>query len=598
MFVRLTPQPVMNDFLPLRRSLATFAVLAGLVGVSPQSFGQEEPSSDAPQRDEPSQTESDSAEDSEDDSGPTDDSSGQRSSEGGGKAADSETDEPETSDSETKKSDRDAAKDTTKGEGEPDRGRRFDLENLVRRARTNRDLLDEFEAKREQAEWKKYRADWARVPKLESLTTVAPVPDNADPDRLQRNYGEISNFNIGPFVNERVDLIVPIYTFGRLKTLRELADLGIDVAELKKEEAQLNAIFQVKRAYYGLQLSRAFSPILEEGDDRIDKQLQEMEDARDFGEAEFETEDLRKLQIFAAEVDSRIVDNEKLEQLSTAGLQYLAELEAEELDVGRLDTDSEPVDLAQFDDYLQAAKRHRPDLRQLNRAVEARELQVRLEKRNFYPNLFAATGLRVGWSTESTARQRVCRGDGPGGPCENVDDLWARPDSDPLNRFSINVGVGLRWKFDFVGQRGKLKERQAQLRALEAQRRRALGGVEIEIRKKYSDAYDQRKKIEINDRRLEAARRWRNQMGLTMESVAGQDFDDMEDALDPLKAFYKAKADALEARFQYAVARAALAQAVGVQNLEQVEPGGSIRPASAGGEASSESESAQSPRGE
>lgn len=582
----------MNDFLPLRRSLATFAVLAGLVGVSPQSFGQEEPPSEGSQPEEPSREETDSAEDSEGDTGPADNSSGQRSSEGGGKAADSDT-----PDSETRESDQDGSGDPAKAEGEEDRGRQFDLDNLVHRARTNRDLLDEFEAKREQAEWKKYRADWARVPKLESLTTVAPVPDNADPDRLQRNYGEISNFNIGPFVNERVDLIVPIYTFGRLKTLRELADLGIDVAELKKEEAQLNAIFQVKRAYYGLQLSRAFSPILEEGDDRIDDQLQKMEDARDFGEAEFETEDLRKLQIFAAEVDSRIVDNQKLEQLSTAGLQYLAELEAEKLDVGRLDTDSEPEDLAQFDDYLEAAKLHRPDLRQLNRAVEARELQVRLEKRNFYPNLFAATGLRVGWSTESTARQRVCRGDGPGGPCENVDDLWARPDSDPLNRFSINVGVGLRWKFDFIGQRGKLKERKAQLRALEAQRRRALGGVEIEIRKKYSDAFDQKKKIEINDRRLEAARRWRNQMGLTMESVAGQDFEDMEDALDPLKAFYKAKADALEARFQYAVARAALAQAVGVQNLEQVEPGGSIQPASGGSDASSEAESTERSQG-
>lgn len=457
---------------------------------------------------------------------------------------------------------------------EEKQGLRIGLEEAVRSAKTNQDLLDEFEAKREQAEWKQYQARWARFPKIRSLTTVAPVPANADPDRFDRNVDEITAFNIGPFIQEDLDLIVPVYTFGRIKTLRELADVGVDVADLKKEEAQLNAVFQAKRAYYSLQLSRTFEPILAEGDERIKKKLDEMQEARDFGEADFETKDLRKLQIFSAEVETRISDNAKLEDISSSGLKYLADLEAERLAVGQIEDDGTPPGLADFQTYVQAARENRPDIRQLEHAVEARELQVQLERKNFFPNVFVAGKFGFGWSTKETKFQPVCRRDTEGGPCINTNqlddesDLFARPDRDPLSRLSVGIALGMRWNIDLINQRGKLNERKAQFRALRAQRRRAMGAMKLQVREKYDDAYDYYQKIEINDRRLEAARRWRDQLGFSIETAGAE----MEDAIKPLKAYYQAKAKYLEAKYRYLVARAALAQAVGVEWLNVVEP--------------------------
>lgn len=449
-------------------------------------------------------------------------------------------------------------------------GRRYELETVVRRARRNSDLLDEFEAKRDQAEWKKYRAKWAPAPKIDSLTTIAPVPANADPDRLQRNFDEIGALNIGPFVNHRLDLVVPVYTFGRISRLRELAGVGVDVADLKKREAQLNAIFQAKRAYYSLQLSETFEPMLREGDDRIAERLQEMEDARDFGEAEFDTEDFRKLQIFSAELDTRIVDNRKLEKVATSGLEYLAELDAATIAVEPFERETDVPKMASYQRYMAAAKEHRPDLAQLEHAVEARRLQVGVQRSKFFPEVFVSTGLRLGWSTEETALQAVCEGGPEPDDCEDVPNRFARPDSDPLDRFSIRIGAGLRWNIDPVGQHGKMQEKQAQLRAIEAQRERARGAVGIEIRKKYQDAADALEKIKINERRLRSARRWRDQLGLSLET-SGADMSDMSDSIEPLKAFYQAKAKYFEARYQYLIARAALAQAVGVANLGNVE---------------------------
>lgn len=453
-------------------------------------------------------------------------------------------------------------------------GRPVELQEAVRRAKTNEALLEEFEAKRDQAEWKQYRAKWARFPKVSANTKAAPVPANADPDRLDENVDEISSLNIGPFISQDIELVVPVFTFGKISTLRKLSGLGIDVAKLKKREAQLNVVFQSKRAYYSLQLSRTFREMLREGEERIEKKLAEMQEARDFGTADFETKDLRKLQIFSSEVDSRRTQNQKLAEVSSSGLKYLAEYDTDRLKVGKLETDDDPRPLYDRSTYLRAAKEHRPELAQLEKAIRARELQVKLAKKKFYPDVFVAGAFGLSWSTEETARQPVCQVQ-PDGECvnttelddQNFGELRARPDSDPLDRFSARIGLGMRWNLDFPQRRGKLGERQSQLQELRAQRRRALGAIQLEIKKKYEDAHSQRRRIGINDNRLEAARRWRDQLGFSIESAGA----DMEDAIEPLKAFYQAKVKYLRSRYKYRVARAALAQSVGLESLDMVE---------------------------
>ena len=458
----------------------------------------------------------------------------------------------------------------------------IELSSLVEQARTNEDLVDEFEAKRDKAEWKKYQAKWSRGPKFQSTTGLAPVPANADPDRLGENLDEIGQLQVGPLFTQDLSMAIPLYTFGRIGTLKKLADIGIDVAGLKRRQAVLNVIFQTKRAYYSLRLSRAYEDLLQEGDERIEDQIQQMQDARDFGKAKFETEDLRKLQIFSAEVDERIADNQKLERIATDGLHYLTRVEAKSPAVGELDSEGEIAGLEPVDVYLEAAQYHRPELAQLNKAVRAQRLSVKLEKQQFLPNI--GFGARFGFSasTEETARQDVCRRQTADGPCVPTDeipsepDLFAEPDSDPLDRLSIQFGISMQWNLDPLVQKGKLKETQAKLREVEAQRARARGAIKLQIRKQYAEAADAREKIEIQAKRLEAARRWRDQLGLSLET-AGTDIQDMEEeAIKPLKAYYEAKAKHLEARYNYLVARAALAQAVGVNYLSRVAPDGSV----------------------
>ena len=149
----------------------------------------------------------------------------------------------------------------------------------------------------------------------------------------------------------------------------------------------------------------------------------------------------------------------------------------------------------------------------------------------------------------------------------DTDDLRSRPDNNPLNFLSYSIGLGMRWDFDFWQLRGGLKEVEAKQRALASQKRRALGAIDLEIAKQHAALVAGHQKVEITERRLQAARRWRDQFGLKIQAGAAN----IDDAVDPLKAFFEATALHLQARYDYLVATAEMAKIVGLVRLKKTE---------------------------
>ena len=461
-------------------------------------------------------------------------------------------------------------------EASEEQGTVFSLEELTKKAVNHSDLIDEYQAKKAKAKWDKYRADHAWSPRITSTTFVSVVPDNADPDEINENFDEIGDLDVGPYVREDLDIIFPVYTFGRVDIAQELAELGIDNSQIELEKARLDVVYQTKRAYWGLRLSKAFSEMLDEGDELIGEQLEKMEEDRQFGAADFDIEDFRKLQIFSAEVDERIVDNAKLATVATAGLHFLADIPDEvDIDLPKLaDIDSPPA-LQPRRYYVVAAMKKRPEVLQLDKAVKARYLESELAEAEWYPNVIAAVRLGFGWSTKQTAFQRICAAPSREAAASNCDfpedeysvdgrNLYAEPYGDPLDSFSVQFGVGLRWKIDPFQQYAAAEKKDAQYLAIQAQRRRALEAIRLDVRKVYQDAADALEKIAINKKRMTAARRWRDQFGLSQQTGGA----DLSDAVQPLQAYFQARAKYLQAIYDYMVARGALAKAIGARSLE------------------------------
>jgi outer membrane protein TolC len=446
---------------------------------------------------------------------------------------------------------------------EPPRGVRvYQLEELTRLALQNASVIEEHRARLKRAQWQAYRANNAWVPRVDATTLLAPVPANADPSRFDENLDDLLSLNIGPYLRQSVRVVMPIYTFGRIATAQELAEIGVDVAKVQAEQAILEHFFLLKQAYYGLQLSQAFQEILDEGGKLIGDQLEEMEDARDFGDATFDVADLRRLQIFNAEFEGRELDNARLSEIAAEGIRYLAGIEGT-VATPALNVRRTPEPLEGLEHYMGIAMETRPEIVQINRAVEARQLQRKLQRRNYYPNIFLAGDFTFGWSTEDPALQPICRRPEPDAACVPVDNLFARPYTNPFSQLSVGIALGMSWQFDYVGQRGQLGEVDAQLDEIVAQRERAIGALRLDILRLYREADHARQKIAIAERRYDAARRWRNQVGLRLEIADGN----LKDALDPLRAYYEARIAFLEAHHNYLVARAALARAIGLRDL-------------------------------
>lgn len=450
------------------------------------------------------------------------------------------------------------------GEQATSGARHVTLAEMLEAAAQNAAVIQEHTARMEKAHWQQYRAKWAAGPKMRSETGFAPVPANAKPDAFGQNIDEFLALDIGPYVRQKFSVLFPVYTFGRINTIKALAALGVDAAALERDKAARDVQYQVRRAFYSLQLSTAFDALLEEGSALIKENLVKMEDARDFGEGDFDIKDFRKLQVFDAEVDGRVLQNRQLYGIAEAGLGYFTGV-TEDVEVAALSIDAELPELGSLATYLDQARQTRPDFALLDSAVRARELQVKLARRDGMPNIFIGAELGIGWSTENPALTPVCRRVTADADCTTTSDLFALPYSNPLNFLSFGVALGMRWDFDYWQQRGKVKEALAQQQEVHAQQKRAIGAIELEVEKIWRDAHTALELVSVTQRRLDAARRWRDQLGLSMQSGAGN----IKDAVEPLQAYFEAQVLHLQARYDYLVARAALAQAVGVDQLDQ-----------------------------
>ena len=441
----------------------------------------------------------------------------------------------------------------------------FSEAELVAAARANASVMDAEAARKRNAQWQLYRAKYAWAPKLQADSLLAPVPANTDVNDFGNNLSTITALNVGPYFKQTASLVLPLYTFGRINRAKALAEIGVENAGLEGRKAELELMFQVRRAYYGLQLARALDGMIKEGEGLVFDQLEKMEEARNFGEADFETKDFRKLQIFASEFETRVLDNQKLVTLGLAGMEYLTEQDVLLENIPALPMDEEPEPLEGLEYYRKLARKHRPEMLQLRAATRARDEELGLRRAEFFPNIFLAMNFSYGVSTEVIARTQVQREvDG-----EFVDtDLSSPPFSNPYNQLGLGVAVGMRWNFDFVQLYGKYRETEASVVRTQAQKLQAFGAIDLELQKLHLEAEQARKKIEIQSRRLEAARRWRDSLGISAE-LTGQGLESakISDAIDPLKAYYEAKLLHMQAIVEYKIARAALAQGVGLDDL-------------------------------
>ena len=386
-------------------------------------------------------------------------------------------------------------------------GKVYSLEALLDRSLDQNPLLVARKHAELYAELRKDEANWAIAPSIKAETQFTIVPADTDVNRAQGNLEKYLEFEVGPFSANSVRIVIPIFTFGKISALKDLADLGIDQSRLDSKKQRLKLIAQTKEAYYSLQLGKHIQAITADGRTVIKDEIERQNEAREFGDEEIDVGQLRKLQIFDAEFDVKAIDNERLIGLTRSALGALTGMEPGEFDVPPFDESDDTGALLPLSVYLDLARDNRPDVELLRALVAARKRQVDLERAKFYPDIYFAGEFRYGYSTEEAKDQEgFVTFEGQKLP------VTVEPFSDPYNYTRFGFLFGARIDYNPAQRYLKYKQAQAKLAEARSQREAGMAGIDLQIEKRWRETDDERRKIEAYKRNLQASDRWRKQV--------------------------------------------------------------------------------------
>lgn len=406
--------------------------------------------------------------------------------------------------------------------------------------------------------FKQFQARWAWIPRGTVKGLFAPTPeircgvppwldDTDQATRAERerfcvntDVRDLSlNFN-GVFGRIELELAMPLYTFDKLGAARRAAQAGVEGRRIAVEAARQDVALNVTKAYWGFKLADEMLFTIREGKKHVDSARARLEEQLDEGEGDATVSDLLRLKTAAAEVDARLLEADRLARIALDTLALLTGVSSERL---RVDTTPiEPMNrpLADFARYERTTRRARPELRMLEAAIKAKRAEVALEKARLLPDFLLVGRLGVGRAT-------------------NIDDPYNAFLADPFNFVSSGLGLALNWNLNTVEQYGRYREASAGARKTEAQRREAMVGIEIALRKKYLELQEARERLKVTQKGAKAARSW---LAATSQNLAAG-LAETKELTDALVAYFQLRLRYLQAIFDVNVGWSELARTMG-----------------------------------
>jgi outer membrane protein TolC len=424
----------------------------------------------------------------------------------------------------------------------------FTLDGLLQTARQNDGRVREAEADLKILRGKYDEARWSWFPKMEmTLMLAGPTPE-ARNDGLggppTTEASKLYDLNIGApgiMMGAEIQGVLPVYTFGKLQALEDLARHGVEVGVGLHERAQAEAEVQAAQAFWAYQLARQGKASLKDTLDRLEQAKTTLKRLREQKSEQVTQMDVYKLDFYRGQVDARLAFADSGAALSVAAVRLIAAvppavrvaLAAEDL--------PEPRDvLKPAEEYIALAAEHRPELRAITAGIAAREREVFIRQRMFLPDFGIGAYARWKWTTSATRQLSPFA-------------------YDPYNELSLGLALLGHYSFDVPQKMAQLEQARGELEKLERQKELLGGAIRLEIEKAHSELRDALARAEGQATAERNARRW--------ATAAYAAFDlgttDTRELVDSLTALGVASGERLRAWYDVQVGLRTLARATG-----------------------------------
>ncbi len=234
------------------------------------------------------------------------------------------------------------------------------------------------------------QAKAGRLPRV-TVTSLTGIVNGTDGDGFAARSDD---GDLGPFFKGELEVIQPLYTFGRLRNEIRAASQGVATQQAASDKSRDAVIAAIKEFYYNLLFSRRIKALLAEVQENFTKALETAEERLEAQEDNITQQDVLKLRIGLAGVTKETLTLERAIAVTREALKRQLGLPPDaSFDIA--DTRLKPVSLRlqPLVSYLEEAEQHRPELAQIEAGLAARQARLEAARSAYYPLLFLAGGV-------------------------------------------------------------------------------------------------------------------------------------------------------------------------------------------------------------
>lgn len=404
----------------------------------------------------------------------------------------------------------------------------------------------------EAAEAQLSEAKYYWAPKFQLKSEFGPMPKSRDITDSENDIWDHFFDSWGFTTKNYLDFWFPVFTSTKVYHTHELAKIGLEVENLRAENEILNVEYDVSRAYIGLQLANAAQDVIKEAESYVERIEKEYQKLMENGATSVKETDQYRIDIAQSKLVRLKNEIASKRDYAERALSVHTQLDLP-IRVAEMDFDNVSDRLKKYEDVLELAHGRRTDLKLLESAERAADLQAQIQWLNWWPDLVVAGEFYYKFSNAV--------------PKYTSDNFYIK---DGYNGRGFGLGFILRWNLDPVSQVFKVRQANAKAERMHAQRQLAVSGIDLQISEQYQKTLNELENIHITYKSRRSAKRFLTQELMNYEAGEGN----VNDIITALTTYIEQRSMYLQALHDYRVALVKLQKvtgAPGIQSLLETE---------------------------
>jgi outer membrane protein TolC len=378
------------------------------------------------------------------------------------------------------------------------------------------------------------------VPSATLTFLTGPVPE-ARGNILDSPNTNRSLRGLRPFFRTDVDVVQPIFTWGRFDAARDAAAAGVKARDLQVGDKMAELKVRIAQLFWGENLARrllAIAADVEKSLADVDKKLDELLKQ---GDESVKPADRYRLDVYKATLRKRKAEAQKGLELAHGGLAATMGFRADEVTLRELALPLEAGDVPDARSAVEEAERQRPDLRALDQAIAARDGEVRAAHAAMLPQIFVGGNFSWAYAPNRTPQFNP----------------WIQ---DTFNHVGGGVALGFKQDLALPLLITQANKASAEREMLERQRDGLARLVEQQVGAAVSEVRAARERLLAAMAALTSGKSWFRSAGLDFEAGVGEP----KDVLEAYAGYVELQVDQQQAAYDLLVTRAKLDQVTGV----------------------------------